>query len=104
MKAESKLLPVVVSPSAEEASEPIEASVVALATWLWRVLAVELCSECKKININNCRTKGHVAPTTAVIEIHASLHKFEGRDQSGPYARPMIVIKRAATASAAATE
>jgi hypothetical protein len=27
-----------------------------------------------------------------------------GPDQSGPYARPMIVTKRAATASAAATE
>ena|SRR5215813_10662019 len=39
-----------------------------------------------------------------MIEIHASLHKFEGQDQSGPYARPMIVTKRAATASAAATE
>ena len=34
----------------------------------------------------------------------ASLHKFEGQDQSGPYARPTIVTKRAATASAAATE
>src|SRR6516165_5762880 len=43
-------------------------------------------------------------PSPPGRRIHASLHKFEGQDQSGPYARPMIVTKRAATASPAATE
>src|SRR5262249_6638709 len=48
--------------------------------------------------------RGWVVFSAAPAGARVFLHKFEGQDQSGPYARPMIVTKRAATASAAATE